>query len=246
MNAPIDPQAPWMRQIAAARHLLVVEFWSALALLIAPAGMLLVWFAAPVRQPTRLDGITWPPTDDWLQIFLMPLLALGILIGVGVWGLLNSLEFGRPRWFWALAGLLAWLAAGYCFPTVGTLPPFLSGFTERRGALVLYFWLMGQGAFHLAWPRPRQHGPGMENRLPTAFLLAVTCWICGVGFWALGYWLRVDPALDQALFPYTQLTLLCLVSALVEGLGLFWRYRRLRAWAGYHLTRESGEVGAEG
>jgi hypothetical protein len=239
MNAPVNPQTPWMRQIAAARHLLVVEFWSGLTLVLVPLGLLLVWFAAPVRQPARLDGIPWPPTDDWLQIFLMPLIGLAILIALGVWGLLTSLPFGSPRWFWALVGALAWLSAGYCFPSVGQLPPFLSGFSERRGPLVLYFWLMGQGAFHLAWPRPRVHSPGLENRLPTAFILAMTCWTCGVGFWALGYWLKVDPALDQAIFPFTQLVLLCLLAALAEALGLLWRYRRLRAWAGYNLMREA-------
>ena len=241
-----NSQAPWRRQIAAARHLLVVQFWSAIVFLLIPPAMLLVWFAAPVRQPTRLDGIPWPPTDDWLQIFLMPILGLVILVVMGVWGLVTSLPWASARWLWLVVGSAAWLAAGYCFPSVGSFNGMLGLFTERRGALVMLFWLLGQGAIYLAWPIPDANWlePVAKTstrlgRQPVALVFALICWLSAASFWAMAYWLYVDPILGTAQFPYTHVVLICFLMALAEGLGLVWRYRQLRAYAGYHLLKEA-------
>lgn len=242
----IGQKAAWVRQIGAARHLLVVEFWSALIFLFAPMGVLLVWFAAPVRQPTRLDGIPWPPTDDWSQIFLMPGLALAILVVLGVLGLLESLPKFSPAWFWTLAGALGWCGTGFLFPSVGALPGFLAGWTERRTPLLVACWLVGQGAFHLAWPSPPARCFKKPWQSKTGWFLAGICWLGALGFWGLGKWLRVDPILDQAIFPFFQMTLLCLVMAVAEGIGLRWRYQQMRAWAGFNLLAEENAPSVTG
>lgn len=240
--APTGEKPAWIRQIGAARHLLVVEFWSALIFLLAPMAILLVWFAAPVRQPVRQDGIPWPPTDDWTQMFLMPGLALAILVVLGVWGLLGSLPKPSSAWFWALAGTVAWCGTGYFFPSVGSIPRFLAGWGERRTPILIACWLVGQGAFHLAWPAPPTKFLTRPWQSKTGWILAGICWIGALGFWALGYWLGVDTTLDKAIFPFVQVTLLCFVMAVAEGIGLRWRYQQLRAWAGFNLLAEEQRI----
>ena len=198
----------------------------------------------------NLLRILFPTTPGIEDVYQRRFPGLGflvvILVVMGVWGLVTSLPWASARWLWLVVGSGAWLAAGYCFPSVGSFNGMLGLFTERRGALVMLFWLLGQGAIYLAWPTPDANWlePVAKTstrlgRQPVALVFALICWLSAASFWAMAYWLYVDPILGTAQFPYTHVVLICFLMALAEGLGLVWRYRQLRAYAGYHLLKEA-------
>jgi len=237
MAAPIDTQfPPWVLRLRAARHLLLVQFWSATSFLLTPFALLLVAAAPKVRQPLHHDGVPWPPTDSWAQMFSIPLAGLSILAFLGAWGLLRSAGVRSISTLWLLAGFCCCALGAWCFPGVGWLPPWMDDWAERRTPLFVALGLFGQGFIYQAWPGP----VGRAARRPgKVFLeagsLTLAYWLLACAILAMAYWLRVEPVVERAIFPYRQVVLLCLVAALVDGWGLLWRFRHLRGMVSEHL-----------
>ena len=132
MAAPIDMQFP----------LLLVQFWSATSFLLTPFALLLVAAAPKVRQPLHHDGIPWPPTDSWAQMFSIPLAGLSILAFLGAWGLLRGAGVRSISILWLLAGFCCCALGAWCFPGVGWLPPWMDDWAERRTPLFVALGLL--------------------------------------------------------------------------------------------------------
>jgi len=72
------------------RQLLIAQFWTSFAFLIFPLVVGLI-FILPSRQPTKPDGIAWPPGDSWFAPISIPVAAIALLFLHGAWFLVPIL-----------------------------------------------------------------------------------------------------------------------------------------------------------
>jgi hypothetical protein len=145
------------------RQLLIAQFWTSFAFLIFPLVVGLI-FILPGRQPTKPDGIAWPPGDSWFAPISIPVAAIALLFLHGAWflvpilirtvlviltggiilvlpgtweGISNHLPLNTSRCLLALAAW--WLARGLVAamePTISGSNRWITGVTTLLGALV--------------------------------------------------------------------------------------------------------------
>lgn len=68
----------------ARRQLLTAQFWVWFGFGIFPFILGLIYIL-PSRQPTKPDGIAWPPSDDWFAPIAVPAAGVSLLFAYGAW-----------------------------------------------------------------------------------------------------------------------------------------------------------------